>query len=97
MTFHGRDARLFVGGVEVGLASGIRVEIMPMTEQEWLSSNDPAAMLRLVSENPDHQNINCRSTVRGGKKGNSASRAMGQAGLPFASHAIAGAGCWTCC
>lgn len=30
-----------------------------MTEAEWLASDDPAAMLRLVTENPDHQEIQC--------------------------------------
>jgi hypothetical protein len=32
-----------------------------MTESEWMESNDPAAMLRLITENPDHQNFNCAS------------------------------------
>jgi len=30
-----------------------------MTESEYLASDDPAAMLRLVTENPDHQEIYC--------------------------------------
>ncbi len=30
-----------------------------MTESEWATSSDPAAMLRFITENPDHANINC--------------------------------------
>jgi hypothetical protein len=35
-----------------------------MTEREWLTSEDPAAMLRLVMENPDHQEITCCRSER---------------------------------
>lgn len=30
-----------------------------MTETDWLSSSNPVAMLRLITENPDHASIDC--------------------------------------